>query len=326
MCWTTVRDKSIRQIDLCELARLRKNRNVRQRQNDFTRAFETAEDAVHDLETAQNISGKGELTRKRTLAGAEVVEDAGGTLIMPQVDTSVCHLGRVLCVQGLISLVRASDGTTRRCATRRLLKTLATDQRHVVAAGDMVWVRPEGAVEGIIERVEPRHGVLCRTSRQRQQVLVANVDQVLVVVSAAQPRLKPNLLDRYLITAEKASIEPIVCINKVDLVDTASLQPVVGVYSQLGYCVLLLSALTGCGLERLRQLLKDRQTAVTGQSGVGKSSLLNAMEPGLQQRVQTHHHRRADPAIPGRFCRGYAGDPAVRVVGCDSGRGCRFLS
>ncbi|MCG8448290.1 MAG: ribosome small subunit-dependent GTPase A [Pirellulales bacterium] len=267
--------------------RLRKNRNVRKRENDFTRSFEADEAAVEDVEIAQSVSGKGELSRKRTVAGAEIVEDAFGTMVLPEVDTEVCRRGRVLCVQGLVSVVLGDDGMTRQCATRRLLKTLNTDQRHVVAAGDVVWVRPEGDTEGIIERVEPRHGVLCRASRKRQHVLVTNVDQLLVVASAAQPRLKPNLLDRYLVTAEKAEIEPILCLNKVDLVPPADLQPIVGVYSQLGYRVLLLSATKGWGISLLHELLKDRETAVTGQSGVGKSSLLNAIEPGLQLRVQS---------------------------------------
>ena len=245
------------------------------------------DDSVEDAELGQSVSGKGELTRKRTIAGAEIVEDDTGTTIMPQVDPSVCRRGRVLRVQGLVSTVLQDDNTTRQCATRRLLKTLSTDQRHVVAAGDVVWVRPEGDHEGIIERVEPRHGLLCRASRNRQHVLVTNVDQVLIVTSAAQPRIKPNLLDRYLITAEKASIEPILCINKVDLVDVAGLQPLVGVYSQLGYRVLLTSAIAGWGMDVLRDLLKGRETAVTGQSGVGKSSLLNTIDPGLELRVQT---------------------------------------
>ena len=268
-------------------ANLRKNRNVRTRQNDLTRDFMAEKASVDDVESGQSVSGKGELTRKRTLAGAEISQDDTGTTIMPLVDTTLCLIGRVLRVQGLVSIVRQDDGTLRHCATRRLLKTLSTDQRHVVAAGDIVWVRPEGEKEGIIERVEPRHGILCRASRKRQHVLVTNVDQVLVVTSASQPRLKPNLLDRYLITAEKAGIEPILCINKVDLVDVTELQPLVGVYSQLGYRVLLISATEGWGIGVLRNLLKSRETAVTGQSGVGKSSLLNAIDPGLKLRVQS---------------------------------------
>ncbi len=268
-------------------ANFRKNRSVRTRENDFTRAFNSDSDAVDDTESSQSVSGKGGLSRKRTLAGAELAEDATGTIILPAVDKKVCRLGKVLRVQGLVSIVQQDDGILRQCATRRLLKTLHTDQRHVVAAGDTVWFRPEGKKEGIIERVEPRRGILSRTSRGRQHLLVTNVDQVLIVASAAEPRLKPNLIDRYLITAEKADIEPILCLNKVDLVDPAHLQPLVGVYSQLGYRVVLISVLKGWGIRSLRTLLSGRETAVTGQSGVGKSSLLNAIEPGLALRVQS---------------------------------------
>ncbi len=268
-------------------ADFRKNRSVRTRQNDLTRNFASDNQAVEDLESSQSVTGKGDLTRKRTLAGAIISTDASGTIVLPDIDKTICRLGRVLRVQGLVSLVQLEDGLIRQCATRRLLKSISTDQRHIVAAGDIVWIRPEGDHEGIIERVEPRHGVLSRTSRHRQHVIVTNVDLVLIVASAAAPRLKPNLLDRYLVTAERAEIEPVICINKVDLVDCADLQPIVGVYSQLGYRVLLVSATEGWGIESLRELLRDRATAVTGQSGVGKSSLLNALEPELHLRVQT---------------------------------------
>jgi ribosome biogenesis GTPase len=193
----------------------------------------------------------------------------------------------VLRVQGLVSIVRDEDGKMLQCATRRILKTLATDQRHVVAAGDIVWFRPEGEREGIIERVEPRHGVVSRTSRGRQHVLVANVDQLVIVTSAAEPRIKPNLIDRLLVTAERGAIRPIICINKIDLIEPADLMPLVGVYAQLGYEVLMVSATTGLGVDRLREHLSGAESVVSGQSGVGKSSLLNAVQPGLHLRVQT---------------------------------------
>jgi ribosome biogenesis GTPase len=189
-------------------------------------------------------------------------------------------------MQGLHNVVRDESGRTVRCTTRRVLKTLATDQRHVVVAGDVVWFHPEGIDEGIIERVEPRHGVLSRTSRGRRHVLVANVDQVIIVTSAAEPRIKPNLIDRYLVSAEKARARAVICINKIDLVNPAHLMPLVGVYSQLGYDVLLTSATTGFGIERFRDRLAGAESVVTGQSGVGKSSLLNVIEPGLDLRVQ----------------------------------------
>jgi ribosome biogenesis GTPase len=156
----------------------------------------------------------------------------------------------------------------------------------VVAAGDVVWFRPEGKQEGIIERIEPRRGVVSRTVRGRQHVLVANVDQLIIVTSAAEPRLKPNLIDRLLVTAEKGGIRPLICINKIDLVEPAHLVPLAGVYAQLGYEVLLVSAVKGIGIARLRDWLAGEESVVTGQSGVGKSSLLNAVEPGLHLRVQ----------------------------------------
>ncbi|HEV3023033.1 MAG TPA: ribosome small subunit-dependent GTPase A, partial [Pirellulales bacterium] len=139
--------------------------------------------------------------------------------------------------------------------------------------------------EGLIERVEPRHGTISRAVRGRRQVLVSNVDQVLIVTSVAEPVLKPNLLDRMLVAAEKGRVRPIICINKIDLDEPANLIPLVGVYSRMGYTALLVSAKTGFGIERLRQLVAGRESVVAGQSGVGKSSLLNAIDAGLHLRV-----------------------------------------
>ena len=198
--------------------------------------------------------------------------------------------GRVVSVHGLSNVVQAQSGLSYRCVTRGLLKSLSTDQRQAVAVGDMVWFRIIGEQgplrEGLIERVEPRRGVLSRTSRGRQHVIVANVDQLLIVSSAAEPILKPHLIDRMLVSAEKARIPAIICINKIDLVDPVDLQPLTGVYGQMGYQVLLLSATTGLGVERLRMVLRDKQSVAAGHSGVGKSSLLNAIDPQLHLRVR----------------------------------------
>ena len=268
-------------------ADFRKNRSPGARDKNWERALDPADDKAADAASRESVRAKGELSRKRTVADAEFGEDSSGSIVLPSIDPEICRLGRVLRVQGLHSAVELDDGTVRECATRRLLKTLSTDQRHVVAAGDRVWVRPEGQREGIIERVEPRHGVLSRTSRGRQHVLVANVDQLLIIASAAEPKLKPHLIDRYLVTAERNEIRPIIVVNKIDLVDPADLQPLVGVYSQLGYRVLLVSATQGWGIDDLRGRLAGRQSVVAGQSGVGKSSLLNALQPGLGLRVQS---------------------------------------
>lgn len=267
-------------------ADFRKNREQRSRDHDLTREFHEHGFTHDDSSHSERISGKGELTRKRTVVGTPVEDDPTGLGVLPDVDESACLTGRVLNVHGLVSTVEAADGKQYRCAVRRVLKTLSTEQRHVIAAGDLVRFRREGLSEGIIERIEPRRGVLCRTSRSRQHVIVANVDQLLIITSAAEPEIKPNLVDRLLITGEKSEIRAVICINKIDLVDPADFQPLIGVYSQLGYQVLLTSAKTQFGIERLRSSLAACESVLIGQSGVGKSSLLNAVEPELGLRVR----------------------------------------
>lgn len=268
-------------------ALFRKNRVRRARQDDWTQQFESHGFAEDESARTERISGKGEIARKRTIVGTEVDDESQGVSVLRDVDEEACLRGRVLSVHGLVSNVEA-EGTVYKCSVRRILKTLATDQRHIVAAGDRVMIKPvDGGdeQEGVIERVEPRYGVLSRMSRGRQQIIVTNVDELLIVTSAAEPRLKPNLIDRFLVSAEQGGIRPLIAINKVDLIDPASLQPLVGVFSQMGYRVVLVSAKTGFGIDRLRRMMANRETVVAGQSGVGKSSLLNAIDPNLDLRV-----------------------------------------
>jgi ribosome biogenesis GTPase len=262
----------------------RKTHQVRRRKGDLTRDFARDDRAEDRTLKSERLTGKGDLTRKRTIVGIETDAAAAGFGVLRDVaKSSLC--GRVLSVHGLASVVQLEDGRLFRCAIRGLLKDMSTDLRHVVVAGDIVWLRPEVGNEGFIERIEPRRQILSRTSRGRQQILVANVDQLVIVASAAEPNLKPNLIDRFLVEAERMRIEPILCINKIDLVDPADLMPLVGVYGQMGYQVLLISAATGQGVERLRKLVAGQESVVAGQSGVGKSSLLNAIEPELALRV-----------------------------------------
>ncbi len=275
-------------------ADFRKNRGVRSRQTDWTRQFDRGEISEDKIVHSERISGKGELMRRRTILSEDVQPDDENPLgLQLSVDESRCLTGRVLSAQGLVSQVQDADGVIYNCATRRILKTIATDERHAVAAGDRVLFRQTentNLKEGFIERIEPRQGVLCREVRGRRQIIVTNIDLVAIVSSAAEPRLKPNLIDRMLVAAEKGGIRPVVCINKIDLVDPADLQPLVGVYSQMGYEVLLLSAITGFGVARLRRLLIGRSSVMAGQSGVGKSSLLNCVDPSLHLRVQPVSH------------------------------------
>ncbi len=263
---------------------LRKKYDEPARQSDFTKKF-NERDLDEDHEFGERVSGKGRLTRKRTVHGVEVDSDKAGYQILLDVDLKECVAARVLRVHGLVTIATDARGNTFECTIRGLLKSLATDLQHVVVAGDYVQIKPTNDEQAVIVRVEPRRSIISRTSRGRQQILVSNVDQVLIVCSAAEPRLKPNLVDRFLVSCEKAKLRPIICINKIDLSEPGDLQPLAGVWGQLGYQVLFTSTVTGQGLDYLNEITSNKDSVVSGQSGVGKSSLLNAIEPNLALRV-----------------------------------------
>lgn len=273
---------------------LRKNRNSPPRDGDWTKKLDDA-DAEDASRGAERIRARGELSRRRTIIQEETSSEGAQPAEMPAVEAGECHSGRVLRVYRDACIVQADeDGKEVRCVIRWLLRSLTTSERNIVTTGDRVWFRKEqqlsgdteGTPGGVIERVEPRRGVLTRASRGREHVLVANVDQVVFVVSLVEPELKPHLIDRFLASALKGDIKGLLCLNKGDLVDPVDYQPLVGFYNQLGVPTLLTSARTGLGVEELRGWLRDRQTVISGQSGVGKSSLLNAIEPELGLRVR----------------------------------------
>lgn len=263
---------------------LRKNLAKPARERGWTREFQEHGYEEEATKRDERVRARGDLSRKRTIV--QDATDNKSPSEMPAADTANSLPGRVLRVHRLVSVVETDDGREFRCATRQLLRSIAIDERNIVTTGDRVWIRPEGTEEGFIERVEPRHGVLTRASRNRQQILVANVDQVVFVLSLVNPDLKPHLIDRFLASAEQGKLRPLLCLNKVDLVEPADYQPLLGMYSQLGIPVLLTSAETGYGVSQLRARLTGKQTVFSGQSGVGKSSLLNAVQPELGLRVR----------------------------------------
>ena len=255
---------------------LKKNRGKRARRGNLTQQARTDPERIEDIAAGERVSGKGDTSRYRTVIAAET---EGGDLQI-DVDLSTCHTGRVLSAIGQMSRVQLDDGRELECTVRQIVRSLARDQRNAVVTGDRVLVGDVDAETGVIERVEPRHGVLSRSSRHRAHVIVSNVDQLMVVVPADD--LKPVLVDRFLVSAEQGEIAAVLCINKIDLLDPAELVGWTGLYARLGYEVVLTSAETGAGISRLRQLLAERETVFAGQSGVGKSSLLNSIQPGLR--------------------------------------------
>ena len=165
----------------------------------------------------------------------------------------------------------------------------------LTAVGDWVTISLNRDNTGTIATVEERHSTLSRTrpvagSRSlrsdREQVLIANVDQVVFVFAAKNP--EPNLrkLDRFLVVAEMNELPAIICLNKIDLIDLAQLQQEFALYETLGYEVVYTSVKTGYGVETLRQQLAGKLSVFAGSSGVGKSSLLNAVQPGLGLQVK----------------------------------------
>jgi ribosome biogenesis GTPase len=158
----------------------------------------------------------------------------------------------------------------------------------LVAIGDRVDVRVAEDGTGVIDRVHERTRVLSRQApgREVEQVIIANTDQAVFVFACADPDPNFRMLDRFLVVAESQDIPAIICANKIDLVKPRSAREEFGEYERLGYPVLYTSALSGKGIGKLRHRLKDRLSVMAGPSGTGKSSLLNALQPGINLKTQ----------------------------------------
>lgn len=157
-----------------------------------------------------------------------------------------------------------------------------------VAVGDQVNVRTNSDNTGVILEVHERTSALTRRAagpKPIEQVIVANVDQVVCVTAAAMPAPSWELLDRYLAACEASQLPPLICITKLDIAERAEIDAEMEVYRRIGYDVILTSAVTGDGIDELRAALDGKISVLAGKSGVGKSSLLNAVQPGLGLRV-----------------------------------------
>ena len=156
-----------------------------------------------------------------------------------------------------------------------------------LTVGDYVKLRQLDAHNGMIEEILPRQSELSRqdvsstAKRAFQQTLLANLDQVALIFAAAQPEPHFGMLDRYLAICESAGVRALICLNKADLPHEPSVDATAALYAGLGYPVIWTSAKTGQGVETLRLMLREHTTLFSGPSGVGKSSLVNAVEPGM---------------------------------------------
>jgi ribosome biogenesis GTPase / thiamine phosphate phosphatase len=184
--------------------------------------------------------------------------------------------------------VLMTDQTRLRCELRKKVK-FATDGTSPVTVGDDVVVSRENDTTGAIDERLPRLSAFFRPNKRGgdlKQVIAANLDQLAIVGSVVAPTLKTGLIDRFLIAAELGRLTCLIVINKVDLGRDEQAEEALDAYRKLGYRTLAVSALSGEGIGELRAALKDHRSIFAGHSGVGKSTLLNSLIPGLKIKTR----------------------------------------
>ncbi len=197
--------------------------------------------------------------------------------------TVVCSISNRLRKQLIYPLADPSSRRPRVDAVRGIRMV------DPVAIGDVVSFVNADDGTGVIKEVLPRKNKFSRRApgdKVLEQVVVANVDRIIAVVAAAQPSPKWNMLDRYLIDAESAELDIIICVTKMDLADGDRLEDELRVFEKINYRVVRTCALTGEGMDEFKDILKGKVSVLVGKSGVGKTTLLNAVQPELGLRVK----------------------------------------
>lgn len=192
--------------------------------------------------------------------------------------------GRIVSRFGQHADVETSEGEVFRCNLRRTIGSVVVGDEVEWRQGNEV----NAGIAGVVEAVHPRRSELKRPDYyDGLKPVAANIDQMLVV-SAVVPELSAMIIDRYLVAAEDTGIPPILVLNKIDLLDDegmAIVEEILTPYRQIGYPIHLVSSTTGDGMAELEQILKDKISIFVGQSGVGKSSIVNTLMPELNLEV-----------------------------------------
>ena len=180
------------------------------------------------------------------------------------------------------------DGMQTICKMRGKLK-IGRKNSDIIAIGDLVRfeILPDGS--GIIEEVLPRTNELIRMTTgvkiEYRQVLISNMDQVLLVFACTHPEPRLRMLDRFLVVCEKQKIKPIIIVNKTDLLGEEKARYLFRDYEPLGYKTVFVSAENGNGIEEVREILTNRISGLVGPSGVGKSTIINRIDPDLDLKT-----------------------------------------
>lgn len=204
----------------------------------------------------------------------------------------IMQIGTVIKSTGSWYNVRLHEsGQILQCRTVGKLRLEDVQLTNPVGVGDLVEIEPEGDTQGLIKKVLPRRNYVIRQSPRRKHdlhLLAANIDQAVLIVTVVQPDLKPGFIDRFIVMIERDDIPVTIVFNKADLYDDEDMErfrEMKALYEGIGYPCLLSSVPANLGLDDLRSLLKDKTTLMSGQSGVGKSTLMNAIQPQLELRT-----------------------------------------
>jgi ribosome biogenesis GTPase len=186
--------------------------------------------------------------------------------------------------------VRTDDGETVQCRLKGIFRLDETKDNNPIVVGDIVTLEREES-DWMIGQIFERNNYIVRSSPKHKgarQILAANLDQCLLIVTMANPRTSTGFIDRFLLTAEAYHIQTHIVFNKQDILDPKGQKKqefVADIYKSIGYPVYFTSTYTGQGVEELKELLRDKTTMISGHSGVGKSTLLNKLDPSLDLRT-----------------------------------------
>ncbi len=199
---------------------------------------------------------------------------------------SELKLARVMEVMSNYQCRIAVEHDTVTASISGRLKQFLYRSHGLLAVGDLVEVDIAPAPDYRVEKLVPRKNSLIRYGSgtfQKDIVIAANIDLLVITTSWLMPRFKPGLVDRYLILAAKHKIAPLIVVNKIDLCeDFDELEESLAYYRQIGCDIILSSTVSGQGIEELRNYLRDKDSVFSGHSGAGKSSLINCLEPGIE--------------------------------------------